>query len=82
MSENIKTYYAKNKQKAKELLKSQYNKDYYHKIKKEQRQTLEYYNYQKNYYRLKKQGMRESDIIKKKGFIKKQLENKYIVNFD
>tara|TARA_R100000541_G_scaffold25562_1_gene35154 strand:- start:1412 stop:1717 length:306 start_codon:yes stop_codon:yes gene_type:complete len=86
--QKMKEYYIRNKEKIaqqyqeKKLLKSQYNKDYYHKIKKEQRQTLEYYNYQKNYYRLKKQGMRASDIIKKKVFIKKQIENKHIVNFD
>lgn len=81
------TYYEKNKDKIKEYYqnnkqaKAEYNKMYYQKIKKEKRTTWEYYQYQKDYYRLKKQGMRPSDIKKKKEFIQIQNKNN-IITFD
>ena len=82
------TYYQKNKVKIAEkyqknkLKKAQYNKEYYQKIKQEKRQNWEYYQYQKDYYRLKKQGMRASDIKRRKEFIQiKNNNNNHIVTF-
>tara|TARA_R110002096_G_scaffold166948_2_gene336539 strand:+ start:1350 stop:1619 length:270 start_codon:yes stop_codon:yes gene_type:complete len=74
--DKIKKYYQKNKK-----VKAEYNKIYYERIKKEKRTTWEYYQYQKEYYRLKKQGMRPSDIKKKKEFIQSKNENN-LVTFD
>ena len=91
MSEDEKklTYYEKNKikyikyyQKNKEYI-SKYNKIYYQKIRQDKRTSWEYYQYQKNYYRLKKQGLRPSDIERKKKFIQNtDCKKTNIVTFD